>query len=97
MSYQDHCNTNYGPEDVPEDDALSCDCVDYDTDWEGRATCMGCGRTWYLTAEQMQYDADRADNFERYIGHERRKDFWLAPWRLLRGLFRRRDTDEIPF
>ncbi|QRY69154.1 hypothetical protein JVX98_13425 [Ensifer sp. PDNC004] len=39
------------------DDDDFCDCEEYDADiLEGRAHCYRCGRSWWLTDEQMRQE-----------------------------------------
>lgn len=51
------------------DDPAECDCVHADYDLlEGRAHCPMCGRTWYLTGDQLrrelQFQAEQCELIE---------------------------------
>lgn len=81
-----------------------CDHMDYEVDWEGRATC-DCGATWWLTAEEydrhLEVETKWAANYDRMQRREHGL-FWRA-LRWLRSLIPRRRTfaanvdDDIPF
>lgn len=86
-------------DDFDEEDF--CDCSEYEIDWEGRATCDFCRRSWWATPETIRAHEEA---FEQYcIGMERqeRRERWLGRLRRL-AFWRRRkpntfDDDEIPF
>lgn len=45
----------YDDDDFDYRDDDFCDCEEYDADpIEGRAMCLRCGRSWWLTDEQMK-------------------------------------------
>ena len=61
-------------EEDPECDA--CEYDEYDDPLTGRVSCIHCGRSWYLTAEQMaandarQRESDEAEEDERFRGFD---------------------------
>lgn len=90
-----------------------CDCSDYESDFEGRATCYGCGRSWWLTPEQMdaelrwqsEYDEQMCREIRQQERENRWSWFWEVYWRL-RSWFTRKPVpsahqfeadDDIPF
>jgi hypothetical protein len=97
MTYdQWKCDSGY--DDPPEEE---CFHEEYVTDWEGRATCERCGRSWWLTYEEVAAERDRSAAYDRYCRREER----LEKWRQVRAWFRsflpRRKPapidDDIPF
>lgn len=78
-----------------------CDHEDFDSDWEGRATCLRCGHTWWRSADELAADAQRADDYDRYIRREMRREWWLGLIRPIAFWRRWRKSaaldDEIPF
>lgn len=77
--------------------------MDFDSDWEGRATCMRCGHTWWRTTEDMARDEARGRDFDAYVRREMRRERieywfgWLAFWRRWRKPKLSPVDDEIPF
>lgn len=53
-----------------------CEYDEYDDANTGRVSCMHCGRSWYLTSEQMaandrrQREIDQAEENERFHGFD---------------------------
>lgn len=83
-----------------EPEPEECPCEDYDTDWEGFATCASCGRMWSLTAEQIKADAECAAAYDAYIKREEWKEWLLTPLHKVQSWLPRRKRemdDEIPF
>lgn len=92
-------------DDEPEQD---CDHVEYEVNWEGRATCDCCGERWYLTADELSaHDEAQGRWMEEYDRLQRREHsrFWrTVDW--LRALVKRATTrakkpapivDDLPF
>ena len=107
-AYPNDYGRDYEDPDDGYDDEPACDCIDYEVDWEGRATCGQCGNTWWPTAEELKRDRERriaAERALRWMEFRDRWFGWLDPlrWRCAR-LWRRNKPmrasivdDDIPF
>lgn len=63
---------DYDPYEGYDDDF--CECDDYDADiLEGRAHCLRCGRTWWLSDEQMKQELRFQVEYAEMVEEEMRK------------------------
>lgn len=94
----------YEPE--PEE----CDCIEFDIDWSGYATCESCGRSWFASPEQIEAQERHEREYAEWVQQQSRREFWLkltAPFRWAwyrvwnrispRTAIKSLDADEIPF
>lgn len=85
-------------DDEPEED---CDHEEYNSDWEGRATCNRCRHSWWLTAAQMRANEEASESYDDYVRREMRKEriaSWFRPLAFWRRWRKPRDLDDdIPF
>jgi hypothetical protein len=52
-------------------DSEDCDCIEYDVDiLEGRAHCFVCGRSWYLTGDQLRAELKCSAERDELIADE---------------------------
>lgn len=83
------------------DEEQNCDCSEYEIDWEGRATCDFCRRSWWPSPETVKaHEEAFAKYCEGMDRAERRERMWewlrsLAFWRRWRKP--KLPDDEIPF
>lgn len=97
-------------DDEDRDYEDECPCDDYDSDWDGRATCNQCGRSFYLTPEQFAAGQRHEAEWAAYCEREERRKFvlwissplrWLWHWAVgkisPRLAIKALDDDEIPF
>lgn len=89
------------PEDYePEEE---CFHEDYESSWEGRATCDRCGHSWWLSSTEMEWDRQASEAFDAYCRREERREKiaewvnWLTFWRRWRGRKPAMVDDECPF
>jgi hypothetical protein len=53
------------------EDEPDCDCTEFEVDWEGRATCDHCCRSWWATAEQTAaYERWHAEYWDGIIAEQ---------------------------
>lgn len=98
MSY-DNWKLRSPDDDLPEEE---CFHEEYESNWEGRATCGRCGHSWWLTSEEIAAERANAEAYDAYCQREEWRQ-WREDWRRHRFAFWRRwrkptpVDDEIPF
>lgn len=99
MTYdQWKCDPGYDDEAEEE-----CWHEDYDSDWEGFATCARCGHMWEMTADEHRHEREASAAFDAYCRREERRERWdnfvgaLCFWRRWRKRKPLVLDDECPF
>ena len=85
------------------DDEFEVECLheDYEADINGRAHCCQCSHTWWMTDDEIRWERERHESYDRLMRREERR-LWLQGW-ISRFTFWHRwrkpaaIDDEIPF
>jgi hypothetical protein len=74
---------------------------EYESNWEGYATCDRCGHGWWLSAAELEWERKASAAFEAYCRREERRERWRQVRDWFRSLLPRRRAasidDDLPF
>jgi hypothetical protein len=86
------------PDDEREDE---CSHEDYEADINGRATCCRCSHAWWMTDDEIKWERERYESYDRLWRREEWR-LWFNQWigRLAFWRLWRKSApidDDIPF